>query len=253
MSVPIELEVKDKVALLTLAVPPVNALDENALRSLMESLDEIERSGNIRALVIAGGIEDIFCTGGNLKYWPRVHPNAAEIVGRAGRKVFRRIENLSKPSIAAVDGCVIGDGISLALACDIRIASPSSSFSLPELDYGFIPGWGTIGRLIHVIGRPLAAEMLLFGQKIAAKRALAIRLINRIAPAEELIPQALDLAKQAAEKPPNAMFHAKAALRGSLMKQDKEEEDWEMTCFKSVWGSREWQIGIEKLFRRDGQ
>ena len=74
---------------------------------------------------------------------------------------------------------MIGDGLSLALACDIRIASPASTFRLPELDYGFIPGWGTIGRVVEVIGRPLTAELLLFGQEITAERALSIGLINR--------------------------------------------------------------------------
>lgn len=188
MSISLETEADGTVAFLTLAVPPVNALDENALRDLMKALDEVEKDETIRALVICGGIKGIFCTGGNLKYWPRTYPSAPDVVSNAGRKVFTRIEHLQKPSLAAIEGHVIGDGISLALACDIRIASSASIFRLPELDYGFIPGWGTIGRLVEVIGKPLTAELLLFGQEITAERALSIGLVNRIISADELIP-----------------------------------------------------------------
>jgi len=251
MSVSLELEPRETVAILTVAVPPINALDENALHDLMKALDEVENNETIRSLVIASGLKGIFCSGGNLKYWPRVYPGAPDTVSDAGRKVFARIEHLIKPSIAAIDGRVIGDGLSLALACDIRIASPASAFRLPELDYGFIPGWGTIGRLVDVIGKPLTAELLLFGQEIAADRAQSIGLINRITSADELIPLAGNLAKQAASKPSMAMFHAKAALRGDLTNKPKDREDWEFACFKAVWGSREWQEGIARLFCKD--
>jgi enoyl-CoA hydratase len=214
----------------------------------MKALDEVENDDTIRALVITGGIEGIFCSGGNLKYWPRVYPNAADTVSDAGRRVFTRIEQLIKPSIAAIDGRVIGDGLSLALACDIRIASQASTFRLPELDYGFIPGWGTIGCLVEVIGKPLTAEMLLFGQEIAAERAQSIGLINRMICVDELIPLAGTLAIQAATKPPKAMLHAKAVLRGDLANKPRHQKDWEIACFKAVWGSREWQDGIQRLF-----
>jgi len=251
MSVSLELEVRETVAFLTLAFPPINALDENALQGVMKALDEVENDETIRALVIASGIKGIYCSGGNLKYWPRVYPNSPDTVSSAGRKVFTRVEHLVKPSIAAIDGRVIGDGLSLALACDIRIASRDSTFRLPELDYGFIPGWGTIGRLVEVIGKPLTAELLLFGQEMAAERAQSIGLINRITSAGELIPLAGTLANQAATKPPMAMRHAKAALRGDLANRPSGQEEWEIACFKAVWGSPEWQDGIRKLFSKE--
>jgi enoyl-CoA hydratase len=241
-------DVREAVAFLNLAVPPINALDEKALQDLMETLDAVENDETVRALVIASGIKGIFCSGGNLKYWPRAYPKAADTVSEAGRKLFAGIEGLKKPSIAVIDGQVIGDGLSLALACDMRIASPASAFRLPELDYGFIPGWGTIGRLVKVIGKPFTAELLLFGQEMAAERAQSIGLINKITSAGELIPLAGTLANQAATKPPMAMLHAKAALRGDLANKAGHEENWEIACFKAVWGSREWQCGIERLF-----
>jgi enoyl-CoA hydratase len=251
MPASLELEVRERVAFLAMAFPPINALDENALQDLMKALDEVENDETIRALVIASGIKGIFCSGGNLKYWPRVFPSAPDTVSSSGRKVFARIEHLTKPSIAAIDGHVIGDGLSLALACDIRIASPDSTFRLPELDYGFIPGWGTIGRLMEVIGKPLTAELLLFGQEIASVRAQSIGLINRIISADELIAKAMILATQAAAKPPMAMRHAKAALRRNSENAPNGQETWETACFKAVWGGPEWQDGIRKLFAKE--
>ncbi len=251
MSASLEFEVRETVAFLTLAIPPVNALDENALQDLIKALDEVENDENIRAMVITSGIRGIFCTGGNLKYWPRVYPNEAETISNAGRRVFARIEHLVKPSIAAIDGHVIGDGLSLALACDMRIASPGSTFQLPELDYGFIPGWGTIGRLVEAIGRPFTTELLLLGQGINAERAQSMGLINRITSADELIARATMLAAQAAAKPPMAMRHAKAALRGNSENVPNGQETCEIACFKAVWGSPEWEDGIRKLFSKE--
>lgn len=248
-SVP-QLDVKESVAVLSLKVPPINALDEDALQNLTAALDEVENDESIKALVIASAIKGIFCTGGNLKYWPRVYPGDPEIVSKAGRVVFDRIEHFEKPSIAAINGHVIGDGLSLALACDIRIASPDSTFRLPELDYGFIPGWGTIGRLVELIGKPLTAELLLFGQEIAAERAQSIGLINRMVPADDLMEHALKMAKKAAGKPPLAMLHAKVALKNGLADTLQAREENELASFKAVWGNHEWREGIDKLFRK---
>ena len=243
------LEVDGSVALLTLRVPPVNALDENALGELAAAVIEVEENDDIRSLIIASGIDGIFCAGGDLKYWPRAYPGEASVVSEAGRNVFARVEQLTKPSLAAIRGRVIGDGLSLALACDIRFASPDATFRLPELDYGFIPGWGTIGRLVDVIGKASATELLLLGEETGAIRAQAFGLVNRVLSPEELMPAARACAEKLAAKPPMAVRCAKAALRGDHPDQLRRRSDWEVGCFSEVWGGREWKEGIEKLWR----
>jgi enoyl-CoA hydratase/carnithine racemase len=249
MTVSTKLEIDGPVALLTLTVPPINALDERALHDLEVATDEIEENPNIRSVIIASGIYGIFCAGGDLKFWPQAYPQKASVVSETGRNVFRRIERLTKPSIAAIQGRVIGDGLSLALACDIRLASSDASFRLPELDYGFIPGWGTIGRLVDVIGRADASEMLLLGDETDAMRAQAVGLINRVFPAEDLMSSARACAERLAAKPPIAVRSAKAALRGNDDDQSRRRTDWEIGCFSEVWGGQEWREGIGKLFR----
>jgi enoyl-CoA hydratase/carnithine racemase len=247
MSAVVELRVNGPVALLTLRVPPINALDESALQALTAAVNRAEEDEVVRAIVIASGIRGIFCAGGDLKYWPRVYPGDAGTVGEAGRKVFGGIEQVTKPTIAAIQGKVIGDGLSLALACDIRLASPESTFRLPELEYGFIPGWGTIGRLVDAAGKAFASELLLLGEEASAARAHAVGLVTRVVEGEDLLPYAEALAERIAAKPPMAVRSAKAALRGGCADGTRQRSEWELSCFKDVWGNREWRDGIAGL------
>jgi len=248
MSTVVEMEINGSVALLMLRVPPINALDENALQELLEAVDKTERDDNVRVVIFASGINGIFCAGGDLKYWPRSYPSDARAVSTAGRKVFSRIEELTKPTVAAIQGRVIGDGLSLALACDIRLASPDSTFRLPELDYGFIPGWGAIGRLVEVVGRPATTELLLVGEEIDAARAQAIGLVNQVVASDDFSSFAGSLAERIAAKPPMALRYAKAALRGDCADPSRHQSEWELSCFRAVWGSQEWKEGIAGFF-----
>lgn len=245
---PILVEIEGAVAFVTISMPPVNALDENALNELMQALVRVENDEAVRAVVFTGGIAGIFCSGGDLKYWPRAYPSEAHLVGKAGRDVFTRIENLPKPTLAAINGRVIGDGLSLVMACDIRIASLDSTFRLPELDYGFIPGWGTIGRLVELVGKPFATEMLLSGDEITAERALSAGLVNRTAPAHGLTPYVVSLARELSTKPRLAIHQAKTALQGDSSARRRRDEQ-EEACFTRVWGSSEWREGIDTFFR----
>ena len=132
MSKSVDLTVNGPVAVLRLCKPPVNALDEPSLRELGKAVQEAEEDPAVRAVIVASALEGTFCAGGDLKYWPHVYRNRADQITEAGRCAFVPIEQLSKPSIAAIQGHVIGDGLSLALACDIRLAAQRVTFHLPE-------------------------------------------------------------------------------------------------------------------------
>jgi enoyl-CoA hydratase len=248
MSKCVELTVNGPVAVLRLYMPPVNALDEPSLRELAKAVEQVEEDPAVRAIIVASALEGIFCAGGDLKYWPRVYRNRADLITEAARCAFVPIEQLTKPSIAAIQGHVIGDGLSLALSCDIRLAAQGVTFHLPEVGYGFIPGWGTIGRLVRAVGTVQATELLLVGEPIGAVHARTIGLVNRVIRPEELFPAAESLAVQLAAKPPMAMRHAKAALFGGSATNSPDQEDWEALCFAAVWGNQEWEQGIRKLF-----
>jgi enoyl-CoA hydratase/carnithine racemase len=227
-----------EVALLTLSRPPVNALDQENLDELGWIASRLEADQEVRVVVIIGGIEGIFCSGGDLKYWGKIRDGRE--VSRAGRQVFSRIERLPQPTIAAINGQVIGDGLTLALACDFRIASEAATFRLPEVAYGFIPGWGLIHRLVALVGRARAAELLLTGQRLEALLAQEIGLINEAVPPDQLKARALKRALELAALSPAALRAAKCALSGGD----------ERACFMTVWGEADWQEGIDALLNK---
>jgi len=250
MSTALELECEGPVATLSLNRPPINALDELALDQLGKAFDQIDADPGTRVVIVASAIGGVFCTGGDLKYWPRAYPDYPNFVSRAGRLTFDRMERLKKPSIAVIDGRVIGDGLSLALACDLRVASHRSTFLLPEVDYGFIPGWGTVGRLTKIVGTAAATELLLVGEPVDAGHAHRIGLVNDVLSSDDVMNFAETLASRLAAKPPNAMQHAKAVLREGFPSNPSPETDCEARCFAAVWGGNEWERGINNLFGR---
>ena len=226
------------VAILTLNRPPINALDQAALDELNDAVGEVEADPEIRVLVVTGGIDGIFCTGGDLKYWCNIHDGKE--VSRTGRDVFARIERLQKPTIAAINGRVIGDGFSLALVCDLRIASETATFRVPEAAYGFIPGWGFIRRLVASVGRGNATALLMTGQSIEAGRAQMMGLINELVPTESLQEVAMSWAKQLAALSSTSLQALKCVLLGGD----------ERVCFEAVWGGKDWGEGIDALMTK---
>jgi enoyl-CoA hydratase/carnithine racemase len=250
MTTSMEIKFCDHVAVLTLNRPPINALDEATLQQMMQAINKVDAHEATSVIIIASAIKGIFCSGGDLKYWPRTYPRQADVVSMAGRALFTRIQQLTKLTIAAIDGRVIGDGLSLALACDIRLATRTSAFHLPEVAYGFIPGWGTIGRLICTVGRSRTAELLLMGESIDAGQAESIGLINRVSDSADVMDTARSMAGIVAAKPPVAVRYAKAAIFGSSVEKCEDQEDLELKCFAAVWGGPEWERGIDRLFKK---
>lgn len=244
MSNSVQIETSGPIATIRLNRPPVNALDETTLHELVETVEWANNDPGIRVVIIASAIENVFCAGGDLKYWPREYESDARTITRIGQETFLRIQQVNKPTIAAIQGRVIGDGLSLALACDIRLASENSIFILPEVSYGFIPGWGTIGRLLKAAGTARAAELLFTGEPINAEQALAFGLVNRVTGTDDLMVTVEAMAKRIAEQPPMALQYAKAALRGNPATRSPDQADWEADCFAAVWGSHEWKQGL---------
>ena len=225
-------------SILTLIRPPINALDWKALNELAEAVEKVETDRETRVLVITSGIEGIFCSGGDLNFWRQVRDGKE--VSQAGGKVFARIERLSKPTIAAINGHVIGDGLNLALACDLRIASEAVTIRLPEVAYGFIPGWGLIHRLVTLVGRTNAYELLLTGRQVEAARAWMVGLVNEVVSSDRLIDEVLGRARKMAAFSPAALRAVKCALLGGN----------ERACFESVWGNADWCEGTVALLAK---
>jgi enoyl-CoA hydratase len=226
------------LSFITLNRPPINTLDRFDLEELAEVMEGIEHNKQCRVVVITGGIEGIFCCGGDLKYWRNIH-DAGE-VSRSGSDVFASIERSAKPVIAVINGHVVGDGLALALSCDIRIASEAATFRLPEVGCGFIPGWGTIRMLVAAVGHAHASDLLLTCRTVKAGEARMMGLVNEVVSTDLLRDRTNAKAQELARLSPSALRAAKLALRG----HDETE------CFKTVWGGEDWQTGIDAVVHK---
>lgn len=208
------------VARIVLCNPPVNALGDAARRSLGEALDEIERDKGARALIIAGCGEN-FCAGDDLREAAGRGENASASLGRFG-ELLERIERLSQPVIAEINGPAIGGGLELALCCDIRIASETAIFVAAGVRVGLV---ASTFRLPRLIGEGPAKAMLLTGERTDARQALRYGLVTEVHPGTALSEAALAIATQIASRAPLAVAAAKRLVREApLLSPDESRQ-----------------------------
>jgi enoyl-CoA hydratase len=245
----VEIEGSGPVRTIRLCRPPINALDADALEKLGAAADAVAADSEARVLVFASGIDGIFCSGGDLKFWRSFPKAQAQQVALAGRQVFTRIARLGKPTIAAIDGHAVGDAIALALSCDLRLASSRASFRLPEMRYGFLPGWGTLFHLVRTIGHARAMDMVLTGRTVEANVALEWGLATRVQPADTFTEELRQLVDSLLGMSPAALSLAKTALRWGPWAPGATPED-ELAAFIEAWGGDDWQEGIAALLSK---
>jgi enoyl-CoA hydratase len=209
------LEVADGVATLTLNRPDLmNAINQRLKDELALALEAIEADDAVRVLLVTGAGDRAFCAGADIKERAGSEPTPAEFVFRqqATHRLFNRIEELSKPVIAALNGVAYGGGAEIALCADLRVMSEAASIGLTEVNLGVIPAGGGTQRLPRLIGASKAKELIFTGARLNAAQALAIGLVNRVVPAIETRAAGFELARQIASKPPLAVRLAKQAI-----------------------------------------
>ena len=205
------------IATITINKPQVlNALSTEVLTDLNQALDEVEKAGNIYAVVITGAGEKSFGAGADISEMKDKNKTQAAEYGAFGNKVFLRIENFPCPVIAAVNGFALGGGCELAMACDIRIASETARFAQPETGLGITPGFGGTQRLARLVGAGRAKELIYTCRTIKAEEALAIGLVNKVTKPEALMQETLAMAQTICQKAPFAIKQAKAAVNKGL-------------------------------------
>lgn len=196
------LETRDKIAIVTINNPPANAFNLVTMRDLEEAINQLEGDKNTRVIIITGAGEKGFSAGFDVSDAANAHETAP-----LGRVLWTRIDRLTKPVIAAINGFALGGGCELALACHFRIMidSPKAFIGLTELNLGIIPGWGGTQRLMRQVGRSKALELILLSKRLTAPEALAIGLVDQVVAPETLREKALELAGLLAQRPPLAV------------------------------------------------
>ena len=202
----------------------LNALNVETLTELRDRLRELASDESARVVVVTGAGEKAFVAGADIKYMSGLEPAQAKVWGALGHEAARLLEEMPKPTIAAINGFALGGGCELALGCDIRYASSRARLGQPEIDLGIVPGWGGTQRLARVCGLGVAKELVLTGRMIDAEEALRIGLVNAIA--DPVLDHALGVAGKLAEKSPVALGVAKRLLNLSPGALDREAEEF---------------------------
>lgn len=209
------LTVKDGIALLTINRPKVrNALDQATWKEIHRALDEIATDDASQIVIVTGSGDKAFVSGADLR-WLRERTMLATLEA-SPQKVLAALENLSKPSIAAVNGDALGGGCELAMACDIRIASDRARFGQPEVRLGILPGAGGTQRLPRLVGPAKAKELILTGEMIDAAEAHRIGLVNKVVPHDELMAAATEMANRIMKRGPVAVRLAKETINAGV-------------------------------------
>lgn len=184
----------------------LNALNKDVIRELGMAMDEVYKDQDIKLAVITGAGEKSFVAGADITEFTGLDATGGKALARTGQeKVFSKIENCPKPVIAAVNGFALGGGCELAMACHIRICSDNAKFGQPEVNLGLIPGYGGTQRLVHLIGKGKAMELLMTGNMIPAAEALQLALVNHVTEPAALIQKVREIATLIMSKAPGAI------------------------------------------------
>lgn len=185
----------DGVVVVTLRCPPANTLNLPALSGLHAAIDAAEQAGDVKAMVLASGIDRFFSAGADIKYMSTMDRSEFGRYATQMRDLNDRLAASPWMSIAAMDGIALGGGLELALACTMRVSGPRGSFGLPESRMGLIPAAGGTQRLPALIGRGRALDIMLTARHVPAREAFAMGLVNRLVDGNPVV-AALELARQ---------------------------------------------------------
>lgn len=207
----VEIEQTDAVFTLTISNPPMNTLNADVLRELDEAVTKVAEDKSVRALIITGDGDRAFVAGAEISEFLGLDAETAPALLGKGSGIFRRIEQLEIPVIAAINGYALGGGLELALACDIRVATAKVKVGLPEAKLGIVPGYGGTQRLTRIAGPGTAKELIFTGRMMDAEEAQRRGIIEVIADGE-VLDKAREIAEAITKNGPLAVSAAKRAI-----------------------------------------
>lgn len=211
------LEKKGNIAIATINRPKaLNALNSQVLEDLNELVDLVNADEEIRALVLTGAGEKAFVAGADIGEMSTLTKAEGEAFGKKGNDVFRKLETMPIPTIAAVNGFALGGGCELSMSCDIRICADTAVFGQPEVGLGITPGFGGTQRLARLVSPGMAKQLIYTARNIKADEALRIGLVNAVYPAADLMAAAEKMAVTIAANAPIAVRACKKAINEGL-------------------------------------
>ncbi|MEX2605241.1 MAG: enoyl-CoA hydratase-related protein, partial [Gracilimonas sp.] len=242
------LEVDDAgICTLTINRPEkLNALNTQVLDELNEAVDAIKNNYKIKALIITGAGDKAFVAGADIKELSSLDPVSGEKVSKKGQDIFQKIEDLTIPVIAAVNGYALGGGCELAMACHLRIASQSAALGLPEVSLGLIPGYGGTQRLSKLAGKAKALEFIMTGRQVKAEEAYEVGLVNQLTE-QSPVEEAKALLGKILKQGPVAIKNALLAVKESGSENGFEAE---AKLFGELCGTADFKEGTNAFLEK---
>jgi enoyl-CoA hydratase len=226
----------------------LNALNRDVMNDLDKVIDQIESDPAIRVVILTGSGQKGFVAGADIGEFVGLSGAQGSELAKRGQDVFFRIERCTKPVIAAVNGFALGGGCELAMACHFRIASENAKFGQPEVNLGLIPGYGGTQRLVQLIGKGRALELLLTGNMIDASIALEYGLVNHVVPQDDLLPKARMICDIIVAKAPLAISRCISSANAVFDAEDGYEK--EINAFGECFESEDMKEGTSAFLEK---
>lgn len=238
-------ERRHRVTIITINRPKLlNAIDNKTKEELKAAFVRAGTDPITKVVIMTGMGKKAFSAGADINELDLFDPISAMKAAEKGGNLANSIENLGKPTIAAINGIALGGGFELALAFTLRVASPDSKFGLPEVGLGVIPGYGGGQRLARLVGKGRAMEILLSAEPIDVQEAYRIGLVNKIFPKKGFIEEAVNFANKFAEKGAIALRYAMEAINYGLELPSEKASQMESTLAALCWATEDAKEGI---------
>lgn len=246
----VQVTIEERLALVTINHPPVNALNRQVMDELEAVFKELDGNDSIGAVIVTGAGEKAFVAGADISEFPTLSSANGENLSRRGQLVFQMIADFPAPVIAAINGFALGGGLELALACDIRVAAGNAKMGLPEVTLGIFPGYGGTQRLPRFIAQGKAKELIFSGEMIDAAEAFRIGLADHLAAPGEALAKAKEIAAKILKRGPVAVRLAKQAVNQGLEQTLAEGQKTEAILFGKLCGTEDQKEGARAFLEK---
>lgn len=227
----------------------LNALNRQVMHELGQAVDEIYNNSNIKSAIITGAGEKAFVAGADITEFLGLSIEEGKAVAKYGQDLFMRIENCPKPIVAAVNGFALGGGCELAMACHFRIGAEQAKFGQPEVNLGLMPGYGGTQRLVQLIGKGRAIQLMITGSIIDAATALQYGLVNEVVPQINLLEKTQAILAVANSKAPLAIGKIILAAN-AVFDETKNGYETEMKGFGECFGTSDMKEGTTAFLEK---
>jgi enoyl-CoA hydratase len=227
----------------------LNALNRDVFTDLNTALDEIENNSAVKSVIITGAGPKAFVAGADITEFGGLDKQAAMALAKRGQDTFARIENSTKPIVAAVNGFALGGGCELAMSCHFRVAAENAKFGQPEVNLGLIPGYGGTQRLVQLIGKGKAMELLISAHLIDAAEAKSLGLVNYVTTPDTLLEHTRKILDIINSKAPLAVAGCIKAAN-AVFDESKDGYALEITEFGNAFDTADMKEGVSAFLEK---